>query len=84
MARGWESKSVEDQVAAAADERAKHVTRTPSPEDRERESRRAGLRLARAKTLADLEKASNRAHRALLERTLAHLDAEIDALNAKP
>jgi hypothetical protein len=50
-----------------------------SAEERERQSRRAGLELSRAKILKDLAGASDPRYRALLERTLAHLDAEIEA-----
>jgi hypothetical protein len=43
--------------------------------------RRATLSLARARTLQDLQRACDRRHRALLEQTLAHLDAELRALD---
>lgn len=76
MARGWESKSVENQIA---DARAGTGPRTPAKttEERERETKRTTLHLARAKTLQDLQQACDRRHRALLEQTLQHLDAEI-------
>ena len=77
MARGWESKSVEDQVAAAAEERSRRGTVSRSPEERERDAKRAGLLLSRVKIAKDLESAGNPNHRALLERTLAHLDAQL-------
>ena len=79
MARGWGSKSVEDQIGAAEEERAARRKPTVSAEERERQSRRAGLELSRAKILKDLAGASDPRYRALLERTLAHLDAEIEA-----
>jgi hypothetical protein len=79
MARGWESKNIEDQQAEAARDRG--VGRPPkTPEQIERETRQANLRLSRARALADLQTACNPQHRALLERTLAHLDAELTAL----
>ena len=80
MARGWESKSVENQI-----EDAREDARTPEPakttEQRERETKRMSLQLARAKTLQDLQLACDRRHRALLEQTLAYLDAEIRGLS---
>ena len=79
MARGWESKNVEDQQADAG--RARAVGPPKSPEQMARESRRAGLQLSRARTLSDLQTACNPQHRALLERTLAHLDDELRTLD---
>lgn len=76
MARGWESKSVEDQMASAREGRA-----APRPAltavDRERLGRRDSLRLSRAKTLADLAKARDDRHRAMLQRSLDFLDNEL-------
>ena len=80
MARGWDSKSVEDQIGAAEEEKAARRKPTVTAEERERQSRRAGLLLSRAKILTDLEAAADPRYRTLLERTLAHLDAEIGAL----
>jgi hypothetical protein len=80
MARGWESKSVDDQQAAA--EAAKEATIRPelTPAERDREARRAALRLARTRAAQDLQMACDRRHRALLEQTLSHLDAELTKL----
>ena len=76
MARGWESKSVEDQIASAKEGRA-----VPRPAltaaDRERRARVDGLRLARAKTVADLAKARDDRHRAMLQKSLDFLDNDL-------
>jgi predicted Holliday junction resolvase-like endonuclease len=80
MARGWESKSVEDQVAAAEaakEARAKHYL---SPEQRERETRLQSLRLSRAQIVARLKTVTNPKYRTQLERSLAHLNKEISEL----
>lgn len=77
MARGWESKAVEDQVAAAEAEKANRLKPASTADERDREARREGFRLARAKLLKDLESASNDRHRAMIELALAHLDQEI-------
>lgn len=45
--------------------------------DRERLGRRDRLRLSRAKTLADLAKARDDRHRAMLQRSLDFLDNEL-------
>jgi hypothetical protein len=81
MARGWESKSVEDQIAAREVATARPGAEL-TDEARARASRRETLVLARAKTLQDLQVACDRRHRALLDQTLAHLDEEIRRLDA--
>jgi hypothetical protein len=80
MARGWESKSVEDQQDAAERERALRQAPAVSAEAQARAQEREGLRLARARTLATLQSACNPRHRAMLEETLAHLERELGAL----
>ena len=80
MARGWESKSVEDQISereAAGDNSQKHE---PSPQDSERKSRRAGILLVRSRTQTSLDATRDERYRALLERTLEHLDLELEKL----
>jgi hypothetical protein len=80
MARGWESKSVEDQQAAAESVRQESARPDLSPAEREREARRTALRLARTRAAQELQVACDRRHRALLEQTLAHLEAELAKL----
>jgi hypothetical protein len=77
MARGWESKSVDDLQAAAEAAAAERQRPALSPEERTREEERARLHLARTRTIQDLQSACDRRYRALLEQTLAHLDAEL-------
>jgi hypothetical protein len=80
MARGWESKSVEDQIAEAE---GRHGTARPpelTPEAREREATRAALSLSRSRILQDLQTACNRIHRGMLERALADVEAAIRKL----
>ena len=79
MARGWESKAVEDQVAAAEAQKQSRTRPALSAADRDRQTRREGLLLSRAKLLRDLASASNARYRAMLEQALAHLDAELGA-----
>jgi hypothetical protein len=79
MARGWESKSVEAQQEEAARPAAASSGRSLAPADLERLAARRTLELARARTLADLRVATQPAHRAMLERTLAALDEELAA-----
>ena len=82
MARGWESKAVEDQIQEA-EERSRRAAEPPldeSPAARARRERLETLRLSRARTLAQLERATNRAHREMLGRTLRALETELGEL----
>ena len=80
MARGWESKAIEDQIGAAEAEREARSRPVLTSEESAFRERRNGLLLARARTVASLEAATDPRYRALLERSLAHLDAELAAL----
>ncbi|HMF58077.1 MAG TPA: hypothetical protein VK619_17165 [Pyrinomonadaceae bacterium] len=83
MARGWESKAVEDQVQEA-EERARLAERSAllpdSPEERERLKQIESLKLSRARTLDQLERATRPAHRQMLQRTLVALEKQIEEL----
>lgn len=80
MARGWESKSVEEQMSAAAEERAARQAESLTPEERERRQQRESLLLSRTRVLRDLESASNPRYRQVLEAALAHLDRKLAEL----
>jgi hypothetical protein len=81
MARGW-GKDAED-VEQEAEERAR-ARAAPrlddSPAARERRERLTALRLSRSRTLEQLERSTNRAHREMLQRTLRSLEADIESL----
>ena len=82
MARGW-GKSAEE-VEQEAEERARQrgaPARDVSPEERARRERLETLRLSRARTLEQLERSTNRAHREMLQRTLRSLETEIESLS---
>jgi hypothetical protein len=81
MARGWESKSVEDQVADA--EAAKAAREKPylSDEERAKETERQSLLLSRAQIQNRLKLATNARYRTQLESALKHLDAQLKALS---
>lgn len=80
MARGWESKSVESQQAETGRPSAQRPRL--SPEARARLDKHEALTLARARARDELTRASRPAHRAMLERAIAALDAEISALSS--
>jgi hypothetical protein len=80
MARGWESKSVEDQIAAREDARSGAAAPAPTPAEIARDARRNTLLLARARAMQDLQIACDKRHRALLEQTIAHLDLQLNGI----
>jgi hypothetical protein len=80
MARGWESKSVEDQMGAAQAERAEKEGRAEphlTPQQREQKERRESLLLSRSQILSRLKVAPNPRYRAQLELALEHLEAQL-------
>jgi hypothetical protein len=82
MARGWESKAVADQMERLDARNAKRETPyDTSPAVRERQARLRTLELSRARTLDQLNRATNARHREMLERTLRALEREIEELN---
>ena len=83
MARGWESKSVEDQMAQVDSDRRDRAKVALTPAEMERQTRRDGLLLARSRTLASLQGACDARYRALLDATLAHVEAELKKLDAE-
>lgn len=80
MARGWESKSVEDQVQQAEGKKGqtKKAQLTPSQVDARR--KREVLRLSRARVERELQASQNPRYREQLNRALADLDAQIAEL----
>lgn len=80
MARGWESKSVEDQMDEAKADRDAQIKPRLSAEDRERHTRTESLRLSRSRIVGLLKSARNERYRAQLERTLEELDAQLREL----
>ena len=79
MARGWESKSVEQQQAEIL-ERDKPTRPPLSPEERERDRKRQGLLLSRGHVSRQLEAAENPRHRQMLTDALAELDRQLSSL----
>jgi hypothetical protein len=80
MARGWESKSVEEQQGAVA-ESAKPAKAPMTAEQIAKQKRRDGLNLSRKRVLNQLQNAHNPSHRKMLEQALADLDIELKNLS---
>lgn len=77
MARGFESKMVEFQQEEAARRGASGKRRELTPDEQAHEAKRRSLELARARAVADLERAVNPAHRKMLEQAIAALDEQL-------
>ena len=77
MARGWESKSVEDQIGdaqARKDERSKPFL---TADEREQQTRKQSLLLSRSQILSRLKVARNERYRAQLEAALKHVETQL-------
>ena len=80
MARGWESKSVEDQQQDARSA-APAPAGAVEPAEAARRTERATLQLSRTRALMDLQHACAPAHRAMLEAAIRDLDQQIANLS---
>jgi uncharacterized protein YhaN len=87
MARGWESKSVEEQMASSQQQPAVHpgnglmseeARRAMELERTERERKKQSLNLQRENILS--QRTSHPARRAALEAALAQIEASIELL----
>jgi hypothetical protein len=81
MARGWESKSIEEQIEASREE---GLTRQDSSDAAKRSSRAGGdssqktsLLLARTRLLKDIETTQNERYRQHLQMTLAAIEKQL-------
>jgi hypothetical protein len=79
MARGWESKSVEEQQSQASISSSGTKERL-TPEQSAKRRQQADLQLARKHILDRLQAAQNQRHRKMLEGALAELDERISQL----
>jgi hypothetical protein len=77
MARGWESKSVEDQMSDAQAEKDARSKPFLSVVEREQQTRRQSLLLSRSQILSRLSSTSNARYRAQLEAALKHVEKQL-------
>jgi hypothetical protein len=81
MARGWESKSIEDQIESAQS-RPQRVTGTPLTADQIKVIReKENLMLSRTRVQRELETSKNPRYVQLLTRELKTLESRIRRLN---
>jgi hypothetical protein len=78
MARGWESKSVEQQQEEMSEQR-KSIRPAISPEQQQRNRKREGLLLSRKRLAQQLQGAGNPRHRQILEQAIAELDSQLSS-----
>ena len=78
MARGWESKSVEQQQEERSEQNK--TFRTPlSPDEQKRNRKREGLLLSRERLMQQSQAASNPRRRQMLEQAIAELDRQLSS-----
>jgi hypothetical protein len=80
MAKGWESKSVEDQIQNADNEPNDNRRKQLTPDQMEAHRRREVLLLSRSRVEKDLNASQNPRYRDQLSRALADLDMQISKL----
>jgi predicted component of type VI protein secretion system len=87
MARGWESKSVEQQQEEVAEQRKSFrersaralISPTPPPKEQQRNRKREGLLLSRGRLRQQLQAASHPRHRQMLEQAIAEVDRQLSS-----
>jgi hypothetical protein len=79
MARGWESKSIEEQQAEALANKSLPKSHRSSAEVA-RMQELDGLQLSRKRVLTQLQTVTDHRHQAILREALADLDRKIQAL----
>ena len=80
MARGWESKSVADQIEDAELRDANTQSQPVSTDERERKQRLDSLLLSKSRLLQQLERAKHPAHRGVLLNGLKAIEKQIEGL----
>jgi hypothetical protein len=82
LARGWESKAVEDQIGEAEAKKDVRRKRALTADELEQLKRKETLLLERARIVREMERAYKRRHLVMLERGLAHIEAELAKLDS--
>ena len=81
MAKGWESKSVEEQQSLATEVALTEVEREQMSRERVEKVRQVqALQMNRARVVQQMEKCTNERYRGMLQQELDHLQREIEKL----
>jgi hypothetical protein len=83
MARGWESKAVEDQIDSAEADKNPPAKEVFSQREREKQAQMRSLLLSRTDLLNRLKGARNERYRAQLELALKHLEGKLRELERR-
>ena len=78
MARGWESKSVADQIEEVESRQQDARNPAPTPEQRKLKEQLESLKLSRSRLLQQLDHAKHPAHRDVLLNGLKAVEKEIE------
>jgi hypothetical protein len=81
MARGWESKGIEEQQAEAREARFSSNRKVRTPEEIAKQQAIDAFRLCRSRILQQLETTQNPAYRKTLEAALSDLDRKLSSQN---
>ena len=79
MARGWESKSVEQQIEDAQVDPNRSSSTNAAPAQVELRRRREGLLLQRSRILQEIASARNSRYQELLKEMLRHLESQLSS-----
>ena len=81
MAKGWESKSVEEQQSLASQPPITEEERVRlSQEHMEKVRKQQALNMSRARVAQQMEKATNDRYRTMLQQELSYLESEMKKL----
>jgi TATA-binding protein-associated factor Taf7 len=81
MARGWESKSIADQIEEGESRQQQGFKVEITPEQRVLKERLDSLKLSKSRLLQQLERATHPAHRNVLLNGLKAVEKEIDEVS---
>jgi len=81
MAKGWESKAVEDQIQDSQKTDNENPRKQFTAEQMETHRRKEVLLLSRARVEKDLNASQNPRYRDQLSQALSHIDAELTKLD---
>lgn len=83
MARGWESKSVEEQIALAA-ERAADIKSAKQTDEAEatRQRELESLQLSRTRVMQDIASSTNPRYKEMLQKSLDFLDEKLSQIKS--
>jgi len=80
MAKGWESKAVEDQIQESQKADNENPRKQFTPEQMEAHRRKEVLLLSRARVEKDLNASQNPRYREQLTKALSHIDEQLSKM----